>query len=169
MKQPSVFDLLTANAPFAEDADRLTLYGRFVGSWDIDATWFDQSGPTSECRGEWQFAWILGGRAMQDVLFATGMPSDRFGTTLRCYDRVLDVWHIFWMQPAAREFVHLKGREVGDRIVQEGVDLASGRHLRWSFTEMTPDSFVWLGEVSSDEGRSWFLEQEMHATRRASP
>jgi len=166
MTAPSVFELLAASGPYEADAERLMLYGRLVGSWDIDATWFEPSGEERHRKGEWHFAWILGGRAMQDVLFADGMPRDRYGTTLRCFDPAGDLWHIFWAQPSGAEFMYLQGREVGDRIVQEGVDPDSGRLLRWSFTELTADSFVWVGELSEDDGRTWFQDQEMRARRR---
>jgi hypothetical protein len=166
MTTPSVFELLAASGPFADDAEKLMLYGRLVGSWDVDATWFEPSGEERQRKGRWHFAWILGGRAIQDVLFAVDMPPDRFGTTLRCYDVAADVWHIFWAQPSGAEFTYLLGRELGDRIVQEGVDPESGRRLRWSFTELASDSFLWVGEVSEDEGATWFTDQEMRATRR---
>jgi hypothetical protein len=38
--------------------------------------------------------------------------------------------------------------------------------LRWRFTEVGADHFVWLGEYSVDEGRTWILEEKMVATRR---
>ena len=142
------------------------LYGQFVGSWDIEATWYDRQGGTSTAKGEWYFAWILGGRGVQDVLFASGAPPDRYGTTLRCYDASADAWHIFWVQPSGGEFVRLLGRKMGDAIVQEVVPSDAERRERWSFTDMTPGTFVWLDEVSLDNGATWFLEEEMRATRR---
>jgi len=69
------------------------------------------------------------------------------------------------MQPASGEFVNLVGRQIGDRIVCETTESQPRR--RWSFIQITPASFRWLGEVSHDNGASWFLEQEMNATRRA--
>ena len=158
MTSPDVIRLLSADGPFPDEAERLALYGRLVGSWDIDAVWFDETGGRREMRGEWHFAWVLGGRAIQDVLFGAGMPRDRFGTTIRCYDRASDAWHVFWTQPAGGEFAYLRGRRVDGDIVQEGVDPTTGRHLRWSFTDITDDSFLWIGEVSADEGRTWFRE-----------
>jgi hypothetical protein len=166
MKRPDVFELLAAPGPYAEYAEKLMLYGQLVGSWEIEATWYDQTGGSRKGKGEWHFAWILGGRGIQDVLFASGSASDHFGTTLRCYDPGMDAWQVTWMQPYGGEFVHLIGRKVGDRIVQEGVGPDEQRRERWSFTEITPVSFVWLGEVSFDEGVTWFLEQEMRAIRR---
>src|SRR5512146_808249 len=96
------------------------LYGQFVGAWEIDATWYGEGGEVRKGKGEWHFGWVLGGRGIQDVLFAAGAPPEQFGTTLRCYDSALDAWHVTWMQPYGGEFVHLVGRRVGDRIVQEG-------------------------------------------------
>jgi GNAT superfamily N-acetyltransferase len=157
--------LLAALDPDPAHVEKLMLYGRFVGSWRVAATWFGRDGTTRTANGEWHFAWILGGRGMQDVLFAEGASPDRFGTTLRCYDAALDAWHITWMCPASGEFNSLVGRRVGDRIVQEGPGQKQGHRIRWSFTEMAGDSFVWLGEVSADGGATWFLEQEMRATR----
>ena len=79
--------------------EKLRLYDQFVGSWDIEATWYDQAGGRRKGKGEYYFAWILGGRWIQDVLFAAGAPSDHFGTTLRCFDPAFDAWQITWMQP----------------------------------------------------------------------
>jgi hypothetical protein len=167
MKTTDVFSLLTASGPFAEYVEALMLFGQFVGSWDIESTWYEQDGGQREGKGEWHFAWVLGGRGIQDVLFRAGAPPHQFGTSLRCYDAATDVWHVTWMQPHGGEFVQLVGRKAGDRIVQEGTSSDPLRRERWSFTDITKDSFVWLGEVKFDDGATWFLEQEMRAIRRA--
>lgn len=142
------------------------LYGQFVGSWDVAATWYKDGKTVRTANGEWHFGWILGGCGVQDVLFPNGASPDHYGTTLRGYDRQLDAWHITWMQPYGGEFVNLIGRKVGDRIVQESLPDTSGRLERWSFTEITADSFLWIGERSMDGGLTWILEQEMRAVRR---
>lgn len=166
MRQKDVFERIAASGPFADLSEKLMLYGQFVGSWDIDATWYEPGGLRRTGKGEWHFQWILGGRGVQDVLFACDAPPDQFGTTLRCYDREMDAWHIAWMQPAGGEFVHLVGRKVGDRIVQEGVSSDPRRRERWSLSEVTASSFLWTGEVSFDDGLTWVLEQEMRAVRQ---
>jgi hypothetical protein len=169
MNQTDVFELLAASGPFDEYAEKLMLYGQFVGSWDIDATWYERAGGCRKGKGEWHFAWVLGGRGIQDVLFRAGAPAHEFGTSLRCYDATLDAWQVAWMQPHGGEFVHLLGRDAGDRIVQEGMGSDRRRRERWTFSEITAQSFLWLGEVSLDDGLTWFLEQEMRATRRWAP
>jgi hypothetical protein len=159
-----VFDLLPANGPLPQDAARLAAYGRLVGSWDIEALWHQPDGTRRTGTGEWHFDWILGGTGIQDVLLASGAAPHQYGTTIRCYDRSMDAWHLAWMQPAGGEFINLLGRQVGDRVVAETQGEEPRR--RWSFTEITSRSFHWLGEVSYDQGVSWFLEQEMWAARR---
>ncbi|HXF37403.1 MAG TPA: hypothetical protein VNO17_09510 [Actinomycetota bacterium] len=166
MDEPELARLLLASGPFDADRDRLMLYGRFVGSWDVEATWFADGRPRARNMGEWHFQWILGGRGVQDVLFRAGSPAHSFGTTLRCYESGAGVWHVVWMQPASREFVYLLGWEADDGILQEVQGLPPGRRERWRFTEITPVSFRWLGEVSHDGGATWILEQEMRARRR---
>jgi catechol 2,3-dioxygenase-like lactoylglutathione lyase family enzyme len=49
--------------------------------------------------------------------------------------------------------------------VQEGRNDA-GEATRWSFTDITPDSFCWTGERSLDDGLTWQL-QAVFLARRA--
>lgn len=166
METRSVFELVAADGPHPAQREKFMLYGQFVGSWAIEAVWFMADGSRPTARGEWHFAWALGGRAVQDVLFAENAPADEYGTTLRGYDHAADRWHITWMQPASGEFTHLIGQKVGDRIVQESINDGSPRRKRWSFCDITPSSFLWLGEESADTGATWRVVQEMRATRR---
>ncbi|MGH2871311.1 MAG: hypothetical protein ACRDL5_02500 [Solirubrobacteraceae bacterium] len=162
----AAIEKLVAARPTPELAEKLMLYGRFVGSWRIESVNYDEHGQRRRERtGEWHFAWILGGRGVQDVLYAAGSPPEDFGTTLRCYDHLKDVWHVSWMQPADGEFVHLIGRETNGQIVQIGTGPDPSRQERWTFSEITANSFVWQGEVSRDGGQTWRLMQEMQATR----
>jgi hypothetical protein len=45
-----------------------------------------------------------------------------------------------------------------------GTDV-DGSALRWSFNDIKSDSLYWKGEISSDGGKTWRVEQEMHLTR----
>jgi hypothetical protein len=40
-----------------------------------------------------------------------------------------------------------------------------GTPTRWRFTEITPNSFHWLGEALNADGATWKLEGEFRATR----
>lgn len=49
-------------------------------------------------------------------------------------------------------------------IVQIGAR-ANGTPTRWRYTEITPSSFIWHGEVLKTDGKTWRLEAEFHARR----
>jgi hypothetical protein len=166
MGELDVLKLLAAAGPYPPDADKLMLYGRLVGTWDVESTWH-QAGVQTHGTGTWVFGWVLGGRGVQDVLFASGAAPEQYGTSLRCYDAATDAWHIARMQLASGEFVHLVGRQVGDLVVQEGINSVASRRERWTFSEITRDSFRWTGGVSFDAGATWLVEQEMGGRRRA--
>ena len=121
-----MFDRLVAEEAFADLADEMAVYGRLVGSWDIVSTWFRDGHEDVEREGYWHFSSILGGRAIQDILYVKGAAPHEAGTTIRCYDATLGAWRVVWMQPSGREFVSLIGRAVGDTIVQEGAPEVAG-------------------------------------------
>ena len=165
--QADALALLRADAPWGEFHESLMAYGRFVGAWDVESTWFKSSGEMVRMEGEWHFSWILGGRGIVDVLFGAGFTPDRYGTTLRYYDSDKDLWHCTWMQPGVNEFSHLLGWQQGNEIIQEIQGLQDRRET-WRFSEITDRSFLWRAEVSRDGGKTWKVEQEIRACRRIS-
>ena len=72
-----------------------------------------------------------------------------YGTTLRLYDPSLDAWRILWSDPATNFFSQQVGHARGRDIVQKGLDPRGG-HMRWTFTDIEPDSFSWMAEHSPD-------------------
>ncbi len=165
MQNAPVKNRLFSEAPSAGDDPVQFLYSPLVGSWSIESTWYEKDGECRKKEGEWHFQWILGGRGIQDILFIKNAAPDQYGTTLRCYDPKSKVWYVSWMQPYSGEFVHLTGKKVGDSIVQEGQGSDPSRRERWTFRDIAADSFLWLGEVSFDAGKTWSLEQEMRGKR----
>ena len=156
-------ELLLADGPASDRADKMGLYGWLIGSWEMDAVVHRDDGTMHRGRGEIHFAWVLEGRAIQDVWI---LPGVFYGTTLRVYDPGLDAWHILWSDPLKQYYTRQIGRARGQDIVQEG-RLEDGAAIRWSFTEITPDSFRWLGERSLDDGATWHLQAEFRARRVA--
>jgi hypothetical protein len=159
---PSRFiEALHTDNPAADRADQMGLYGWLIGSWEMDAVMHRDDGTRSHGHGEIHFGWVLEGRAIQDVWI---LPGVFYGTTLRVYDPGLDAWHILWNDPVKQLYMRQIGRARGNDIVQEGT-ADSGAATRWSFTEITPDSFHWLGERSLDGGASWHPQAEFFARR----
>ena len=152
----------------------MDLYGRFVGSWDLDVRQFAEDGTERRRAGEWHFGWALEGRAIQDVWIVPPRGEQRhgdaaarfntYGTTLRVYDPRIDAWHIQWTDPVAQAYLTMIGRKQSEDIVQGGTD-AAGNLRRWSFSEITKKSFRWRGEVSADVGATWHLHMEFFARR----
>jgi hypothetical protein len=163
-----VLDVLGADGPHPDHAEQLMLFGQFVGAWDFDAVLVDRDGTRTLHSGEWHFGWALDGRAIQDVLISPplgeGEPEE-YGSTLRFYDSELDAWQITWITPLQRRVRRLLGRPAGDEIRLEGSNDA-GELLRWTFSEITPETFTWRGYISSDDGASWHMEEEMRLRRR---
>jgi hypothetical protein len=171
-------DALGADGPSADRAGKMDLYGRFVGSWDLDVTQIAEDGKARRRNGEWHFGWALEGRAIQDVWIVPTRGESRhgdavanvnsYGTTLRVYDPRIDAWQIQWTDPVTQNYLAMIGRADGNDIVQLGAR-PDGHLIRWSFSEIAEDSFRWRGEVSADKGANWRLNVEFRARRRLSP
>lgn len=156
-------DALLAQAPSSDQADKMELYGWLIGEWEMEAVIYLADGPIRGM-GRICFNWVLEGRAIQDVWI---LPGVFYGSTLRIYDPAIDGWHILWSDPLKQFYTRQIGRACGKDIVQQGSNDA-GELLRWSFTEITPDSFHWLGERSSDAGNTYQLQAEFFAKRNMS-
>jgi hypothetical protein len=162
-------EVFLAEAPDAALAEKLQLFGQFVGSWELDVRWLiDEREPV---RAEWHFAWALGGWAVQDVWIAPsraerarGARAGEWGTTIRFYDAEIDAWRSTWLGPRNRVVMPFIGRPVGDEIVLEG-SFEEGVLTRWVFHDIEPDSFRWKNVDSRDGGGNWIVNQEMDGRR----
>jgi hypothetical protein len=155
----SLMDALHARGAAPDRADKLGLYGWLVGRWDMDGVVHFENGK-HEARGEIHAGWVLEGRAIQDVWI---LPGAFYGTTLRVYDPGLDAWHILWSDPLKQYYSRQVGRAQGNSIVQQGSS-DGGALTRWSFTEITANSFHWTGERLAN-GDDWAVQAEFFARR----
>ena len=158
---------LHAAGPAPDRAERMMLYGQFLGSWQGTRIVHDAAGARRELAAEVHFDWVLEGRAVQDVWIARA-PEDgqpvMYGTTLRVYDPARDCWHISWFDPLTQYTMRMVGRQVGEDIVQEcrGED---GRLRQWMFTEITPQAFHWISREHTDDGTGWNVRVEFFLRR----
>jgi hypothetical protein len=161
MTASSFIEALDSGGPATDRADKMKLYGWLIGRCVMDATVYRDDGGRHQGPGEIHFGWVLEGRAVQDVWI---LPGVFYGTTLRVYDPTIDAWHILWSDPVRQVYTRQIGRAHGDDIVQHGKN-DSGEAVRWSFTNITPDSFRWIGEHSRDDGTTWQLRADFLARR----
>ena len=145
------------------------LFAPFIGSWALDVTWHEGDAVVRREEGEWHFAWVLEGRAVQDVWIvprrgvreADPAPYE-YGTSLRFPDPAIGGWRSTWLGPtqhAVRTFV---ARRVGDEVVLDGED-EDGRALRWAFADIEDDSFTWSNATQVDG--AWVVTQRFVARR----
>jgi hypothetical protein len=160
------FPLLLASGPAAEHREKLMTFGRLAGCWHFTGTHDNGDGSQTADRGEIQVGWILGGSALQDVWMEThvseGRP-DLFGTTVRFYDPAIDAWRSVWCNPRTGTMRTFIGRETPEGIAFEGHD-GTGRPIRWAFSEMTGQSFLWRAHREVAPG-DWQVYEELRAIR----
>jgi hypothetical protein len=164
--------LCGTDGPASDRADKMMLYGQFVGAWDGTVTRYGVNGERFDSSAEVHFGWALEGRAIQDVWIvpsrlerAAGEADNMYGTTLRVYDPRQDSWDITFIDPVRQKHDRMTGREVGQDIVQE-YRRADGTICQWCFFEITANSFHWVSRESTDEGKTWRLTGEFHLKRR---
>jgi hypothetical protein len=162
-----LIESLHVDGPAGPHAAELMRFGRFVGSWNLH--WTGPEG--ANAIGELHFGWVLGGRAVQDVWIVPGRgqpgenqpPLAFHGSTIRLFDPAIDAWRSTWIEPINGRVRRFIGRADGEDIVLLSDE--EEPQLRWRFTDITSDSFTWLGEISHDGGAMWTLEERMDATR----
>jgi hypothetical protein len=166
---------LAAASRSPEIPEAMDVYGRLIGSWELDVVGYDDDGKVIHTTGEAHFAWVLEGRAVQDV-FINPRRSERgpdsarfanwFGTTIRIYDPSIQAWRANWFNPHDGIRAELIGRRRGHEIVQEG-KFPDGTPIRWTFDEITNVSFRWRGERLESDGKGWRLQVEFQGKRMA--
>ena len=149
--------------------DEAKTFDRLVGTWDADFSFYRADGSVSHKKGELLFGWVMDGHAVQDLWI--GYPTEKqkertIGTTIRFFDTALKQWRVVFVNPQFNYVVTAQGGREGDRIVLHGRD-TDGMPIRWTFSEMMPDSFHWQGEKSHDGGKTWKVEEDHHMKRRS--
>jgi hypothetical protein len=170
LAQSQLLSVLTAAGPHSSLGDQARLFDRFVGTWECGCTHFAPAGNILErYSGEVTFAWIIDGRAMQDVWIGyppEGSAQERnIGTSIRFFDKKSGLWRVVWIAPETGVVTTVEGGAIGDRIVLKGKN-ADGSLRRWSFNNIQTNSFTWRGESSKNGGKTWRMTAEYRMTRR---
>ncbi|HKO53251.1 MAG TPA: hypothetical protein VJV79_36325 [Polyangiaceae bacterium] len=165
-------ETLAATGPHPSLGANADTYARVIGSWTGELSRYQDGKRVASASVEAHFSWVLEGRAVQDV-WITPARVDResgadagfnwYGSTLRVFDPSASAWNTVWTDPVSQLRIELVGRRVGDEIVQIGT--RGGRPIRWTFSELEPDSFTWRGQILNFDGVSWDLEVEMKFRR----
>src|SRR4051812_20826236 len=145
-------ETLLAAGPHPSLGSHADTYGRIIGSWTGELARYQDGKRVASASVEAHFAWVLEGRAVQDV-WITPARADRqtsagagvnwYGSTLRVFEPSTGAWNAVWTDPMSQLRIELVGRRQGDEIVQIGT--RAGRPIRWTFSEIEPGSFTWRG------------------------
>jgi hypothetical protein len=172
-----VFALLAATSRSPEIPEAADVYGWLCGSWDLEVVRYRGIDVAATgLKGEVHAARVLEGRAVQDVWIMPRQDDRRpdfdrtmnmYGTTLRSWDASIQAWRIAWTNPVSGHREEQVGRWNGKDILQEG-RRPDGTSTRWTFEEITADSFHWRGEALYPDNDAWTLEGEFLAKRRRS-
>ena len=169
-----VFDRLYAEKPHPEFDQELHTFGQFVGIWDMEVIFYDEEGKEYyHQQNEWTFFWILDGRAIQDILLGPNMKENlsiepgkrRIGTSLRQFDSDKNLWNVTWFGLASNDNISLSGGLENNDIILKAID-SDGIYIKWMFTNIHENDFIWKGFSSMDQGTTWNLGQQMFAKRR---
>lgn len=159
---------LGANGPAQDLLGKADIFGWLVGAWDLEVLDSESEGMHRVNEGEWHFAWVLEGRAIQDVLIAPRLAQrrncapirgNRYGTGLRLYDTTKNRWRGFWIDPlqATVEMLHIE--KLSDEIVE------TGENTRSVFSTIARDSFRY--SIRKMRDGMWKKIAEISARRAA--
>lgn len=166
--EEAMLTTLAASGPNSSLGDQAQVFDRFIGSWNADFTFFTADGKVSHSSGELMFGWVLDGLAVQDIWISYPKSAGEersIGTSVRFFDTKSKMWKVVFVNPAFGAAINVEGGMEGDRIILRGKDIDAAP-IRWSFNDIKADSFVWRGEKSHDNGKTWVLEEEHHMNRR---
>ncbi len=144
MANAGLLEALHIEGHAGPDAERLALYGQFIGSWDITWAGLGADGRAVTARGELHFGWVLGGRAVQDVWIVPGrgvrgeLPAALafHGSAVRFYDPAIAASQCTWIDPLdePRAPLHQPG---GRRRHRDALRAKTSRSCAGSFTDIT--------------------------------
>jgi hypothetical protein len=104
---------------------------------------------------------------VQDLWIARTGSADAerrtYGTTIRVWDPEISAWRVRWINPPHNRTDELIGRRVGDDVVQTGY--FGDTPAKWTFTDVTPDAFIWRGYLLDADGVTWRLGTEFKLRR----
>jgi hypothetical protein len=87
------------------------------------------------------------------------------GTNLRIYNSDEEQWHMAWIDTTNRRVATFTATQEGGKIVMTGRN-GSGRQVRNTFSNITPQTFDWTQEWTADQGATWFAVAKARCRRQ---
>lgn len=173
LRQREYFASALISEKASSEIEEHNIYDMLIGSWSVEAIDYLDTKEVIKSQGEWHFAYVLEGRAIQDVWIAPKrseridnleQPRNRYGSTIRYFDNENKKWCINWFNPVSSTTSKLYGWKEGNKIIHEDKD--DDNIIRWTFEDITDKSFHWKGELSADNGKTFQLQAEFFGKRK---
>lgn len=145
-------------------------FGKFIGKWNLDLIIINPDGSNIKYKGEWHFHRILQGRAIQDIWIIPGLTSNKvnefheFGTTVRTFNPKTNKWKAVWIGPIQNQLFVFDIEDNNEQIILTEMNNPN-LEMKWSFFDISKNSFKWKSEVKINEHNNWFTNYHMKLTR----
>jgi hypothetical protein len=163
---PTFADALISASVAPEHPNRMSRLGQLVGTWRVRGTRFDEAaGEWRDRDFTWIVSWVMEGRGIQDleVVEVNGVAST-VAVAVRVYDPVAGVTRVSYFSPTENQFANLVAQGWHDGVRQDGTQ-NDERPIRWNFSAITDDGYVFDGWVSDDGGTTWKNTEHLEGTR----
>lgn len=147
------FDALISDGKNANLPEEYDFFSELIGSWRIE--YFDKKTDVA-LKGEWHFARVLDGMAIQDVIV---IPDYEQGITLRVFNPNKKAWDVSYS--FVGRVIRLVANKQDGKIVLDNID---NENRKWVFAEIEDNYFRWL-DVSRNHGGEWQVDFEIIAQR----
>jgi hypothetical protein len=176
-ERDSFKEALLADSQAENIAPKDNWYGRMIGDWDFE--WVERKGTPEErhLAGEWLFAWIIEGKAIQDIFILPARSALRGGrpapssavyaTTIRVYNQKRPGWDVIHIQPGYLAPFEAALAQNGD--INELTRDETGALVFWKFTNITSNSFSMVFRKTRDGGKHWEIQGTLAARKRTEP
>lgn len=147
------FNALICDSRNTNLPEEYDFFGRLIGSWKIK---YIENKTQVALEGEWHFARVLDGMAIQDVII---IPSYESGITLRVFNPNIKVWDVTYS--FVGRVIRLEANKQDDKIVLTHID---NENRKWVFAKIDDNYFRWL-DVSRNDSGEWQVNFEIIAER----
>lgn len=157
-------DALASDGRGPELPEEYDYFGKLVGSWKLD---YVDRNASCQVEGEWHFAWVLEGMAIQDVIILPARsvrteaphPLTEYGTSLRVFNPGTRAWDVAYGYTG--KIFRLEARKQDDMIVLTNID---DERRKWVFVSIEDDRFHWQNITVQDDG-AWHVNADIYAER----
>lgn len=147
------FNALICDSRNSDLPEEFDFFGRLIGNWKIK---YIESNTKVALEGEWHFARVLDGMAIQDVII---IPNYETGITVRVYNPNKKAWDVTYS--FVGRVIRLEANKQDDKIVLTHID---NENRKWVFAKIDDNYFRWL-DVSRNDSGEWQIDFEIIAER----